>query len=276
MPGGASASQAHGPRYSAPSRLTRIEVLRGRVVVDESDQPPPGRHGGAVDRPDDAVHLPAVPAAADHDEIRGHARRPAGSLAGEPENSGAVAWPGARTPRRLSTTRTRLGQDAGVQAGAAVPHVPDVQRELDLPGQGVAPAHLGEPGDPRPHLVPAGLFGCVPGEVAHQQRPGADQAHLTAQHVPQRRQLVQARRPQPAAEAGEPVGVADQTRAHVDLPHRAELDHPERHAGAAGPGLPQQHRPAQVDQQQRPPPRAGPARSTSRPVAAPSDVRSPA
>ena len=65
--------------------------------------------------------------------------------------------------------------------------------------------------------------------VVHRQRPGTDERDLAAQQVEQRRQLVEAGRPQPAADPGDPLGIelrAFPTRRR--MPHRAELQQFER------------------------------------------------
>ena len=103
--------------------------------------------------------------------------------------------------------------------------------------------HHGPTCDPRANPQPAGLLGGVPLEVAHRQRTWADEAHLAAQHVVQRRQLVQARRPQHPSERRHPCLVMVRV---IVLPrpqgtHRAELVQRERFAVVAGVGLREEH-----------------------------------
>ena len=54
-----------------------------------------------------------------------------------------------------------------------------------MPIEFVPTADLRQPGDAGPHLVPPGLLVGVQIQILHQQRPGADQTHVTAQHIPQ-------------------------------------------------------------------------------------------
>ena len=96
-----------------------------------------------------------------------------------------------------------VGQDPQVEDGTTVVDVPDVEREPLVPRRRVAPVHLCPAGDARPNLQAAGLPVAVAGEVLHRQRPRADEAHLAGHHVDERRQLVEARRPQESAEPGE-------------------------------------------------------------------------
>jgi hypothetical protein len=58
--------------------------------------------------------------------------------------------------------------------------VPDVERELPLSGKIVAAGRLREANDAREHFVPTHLFARISVEIAHQQPPRADQAHVAA------------------------------------------------------------------------------------------------
>ena len=106
------------------------------------------------------------------------------------------------------------GEDADVEGERCVVHVPDVHGQPVVPPRRVAPVHLGPAGDARPDLQPAGLGVVVPGEVRHRQGPRPDERHLAAHHVEQRRQLVEARRPQEPADPGQraPCRAADRPR----------------------------------------------------------------
>src|SRR5258705_1169583 len=65
----------------------------------------------------------------------------------------------------------RQQKDPGVEPERRVVHVPDVEREPMLPRQGVTAVELSPPGDPGPHLVPAGLLPTVARPGTHQERP---------------------------------------------------------------------------------------------------------
>jgi sugar O-acyltransferase (sialic acid O-acetyltransferase NeuD family) len=118
----------------------------------------------------------------------------------------------------------RLEEDLQVQEQAPVVDVLDVEGEFLLPGQGIAPADLGQTGDPGLHLVAAGLLGRVAVEVAHEQRAGPHERHVALQDVQERGELVDAGGAEEAAERGDAVGVGGQAvLARLRLPHRAEL-----------------------------------------------------
>src|SRR5437764_907771 len=122
-------------------------------------------------------------------------------------------------------------EDVEVETEARVVDVPDVERELLLPRDRVPAAHLGEPGDPRAHVVTSRLLGGVALEVLHQERARPDERHVAAEHVPELRQLVERAGPEERAEPGEPgvVGLPADTGAH-----RAELEQRERAPLVAG------------------------------------------
>ena len=135
------------------------------------------------------------------------------------------------------------GEDAHVEGERRVVDVPDVHGQPFVPRRRVATVHLGPPGDAGPDLQPAGLGVVVPREVRHRKGPGADEGHVAAHHVDERRQLVEARRPQHPADAGQARRVVLRT----DLvgpgrSHRAELDELERPAAATAASLAEQHR----------------------------------
>lgn len=79
-------------------------------------------------------------------------------------------------------------------------HIPDIQGELLLPGDGVAPVDLCPAGDTGPHCMTSCLLWRVKRQVAHEQRAwphqpfdyAQDKPHLPAQHVPEFGQFIQA------------------------------------------------------------------------------------
>ena len=79
------------------------------------------------------------------------------------------------------------------------------------------------------HFMPAALHAVVAGQVFHQQGPGAHQAQLAFQHVPQFRQLVQAGRAQPAAKRGKALRIVQRLSVGIGgIQHAAEFQHQER------------------------------------------------
>ena len=64
-----------------------------------------------------------------------------------------------------------------------------------------AAEHLPEAGDPGRQVEAAAAPAADALVLGDRQRPRADEAHLAAQHVPELRQLVDARVPQEAADA---------------------------------------------------------------------------
>ena len=131
--------------------------------------------------------------------------------------------------------------------------IPDVKLETLLPAQGIASVHLGPARDARTHLVSARLLGGVQGQVLHQQRARAHQAHLTAQHVPEFGQFVQAAGAQKTAEGGEALGVGQEfTVGAAFIRHGAKLHHHERPPVQAGADLAKQHGAAELAVHQDP------------------------
>ena len=83
----------------------------------------------------------------------------------------------------------------------------------------VAAPHLREAGQAGSHDEPLPVRGQVVGELGEEARPDrarADERHVAAQHVPELRDLVELRRLQPAADAGQlGVGARDELLAEV-------------------------------------------------------------
>src|SRR5262249_60234033 len=112
----------------------------------------------------------------------------------------------ALTPDDLSD---RHLQDAQVEPERAVVHVPDVERELLVPGQCVAAVHLAPARDPGPDMVASHLLLRVAGKVLGKERAGTDQAHVAGDHIEKLGELVEARTPQEAAQPGDPLGIRE-------------------------------------------------------------------
>ena len=79
-----------------------------------------------------------------------------------------------------------------------------------MKGQIVAAGDLPQAGDAGLDAEPLALNSPVEEiDIADRHRPGAHQAHFTAQHIEQLRQLVQAGPAQPSAHPGHPGVVGD-------------------------------------------------------------------
>ncbi len=145
----------------------------------------------------------------------------------------------------------RQDDDLEVQPQRAVIDVPHVQREFLLPGERVAPVDLRPTGDPGPHLVTAGLLRRVAGQVLHQQRARADQAHVTFEHVEKLRQLIEAKTAQKAPESCKPLRVREQGALRVaGVGHGAEFVEGEGLAVQSGALLAKEHGRAEFEAHQ--------------------------
>lgn len=71
--------------------------------------------------------------------------------------------------------------------------VPQVEGEPPLPTERIPSMHLGPSGDSRRHIVAAQLDGRISFHILSHQRPGTNQAHVSAQHVQQLRQFIETR-----------------------------------------------------------------------------------
>src|SRR5262245_13244904 len=86
-------------------------------------------------------------------------------------------------------------EDFQIKQKRAVCHVPDVQIQFLLPGDGIATVDLGPSRDPGPDLMSASLHARVTVEVCHEQGPRSNQAHLAAKYIPELRKFIQAQAP---------------------------------------------------------------------------------
>jgi len=128
-------------------------------------------------------------------------------------NSGMVAWPAAATPSRR---RTLMAVKARILRSSASPAWSTYQ--------GVSAVDLAPTCDARRDLVSSRLLRRVAVEIAHQQRPGANEAHVAAEHIPELRQLVEAQPPHEASDARQALFVGEQCARGVALVgHRSEL-----------------------------------------------------
>ena len=66
------------------------------------------------------------------------------------------------------------------------------------------------------------LFGCVATQILHQQRTWTNQTHLSPNHIPQLRKLIQAGASQEVAEWRDALGIGRDT-ARATLAHGPEL-----------------------------------------------------
>src|SRR5262249_41248868 len=103
--------------------------------------------------------------------------------------------------------------------------VPDVERKLFVPIDGVPAVHLSPAGDARLNLMATHLFGTVPWQVLLQKRPRADETHLPPKHVDQLRKFIQACAAQEATDACQALGIRQQASVRVSgVGHRPELE----------------------------------------------------
>lgn len=131
-------------------------------------------------------------------------------------------------------------------------HVPHVEGELFLPGEGVAPVDLRPAGDAGEHLVAARLFGGIALEVGDEQRSRTHQAHLTFENIEQFGQLIQAGRAQEAPEGREALFVGEQAAIGIaQIAHAAEFVEFKDAAVQPGARLVEEHRPAEEDPDQQ-------------------------
>jgi len=122
-----------------------------------------------------------------------------------------------------------------IEAARHIVHIPDIQFEFLFPRNGVAAVDLRPPGDAGTYRMTAGLFGRVPIQVAHKQRPRPNQAHVALDDVPQLGQFVQAGAPQKLAKGRQAIGIGQQGAGGIaGIGHRAEFDHGEGLATETG------------------------------------------
>ena len=166
-------------------------------------------------------------------------------------------------PRALARDhgRQRQPDDLQVAGERVVVHVLDVILHRLVVGEVGAAVDLGEAGDAGLHVVAAVVLGRVLLHQLRDLRPRADDAHVALQHVPEVRQLVQARRAQEAADARQPrhrrgederleVDVLELRRLVGLVPlvrHRAVLVHGEALAPQPHARLRVDHRPARIE-----------------------------
>ena len=140
-------------------------------------------------------------------------------------------------------------------------HIPHIQLELLVPGDGVAAVALGPAGNPRANLVPPRLMRAVEREVLDEKRPRTDERHNPLEHIDELRKLVERGGTHEAADAREALRIRKQVAAGVaSVSHRLELQHfedfsvlarallREERAGAAV----REMQPERHDRQQRP------------------------
>ena len=104
----------------------------------------------------------------------------------------------------------RLGHDTAIQQERNMVRISHIVGEFLLPGDGVAPVHLGKPRQTGTDLVPAGLKRIVTRQIVDKQRTRPHDRHVALEDVPKLGQLVQAGGAQPPAERGEPHLVGKQ------------------------------------------------------------------
>ena len=129
-------------------------------------------------------------------------------------------------PPRPSDDGHGLEQDPQIAEQRTLLHVTDIERQPFRPTDRVAAIDLCQPGDAGFDLEPPVLVASVPVPVVHGQRSRADESDVAAQDVDQRGQFVEARRPQPRAQRGQPFCIElRRASAWFRMQHRAKLEH---------------------------------------------------
>src|SRR5205814_10316620 len=109
-------------------------------------------------------------------------------------------------------------EDLQIEPGGTVLDVPNVELDPLGPGQRRAPVDLRPARDPRFDLQPAALALVVLLHLVAERRPRADYGHVSADHVPELRQLVERQPPQDTADPGDaPVAPLDRQRGTLPL-----------------------------------------------------------
>lgn len=83
--------------------------------------------------------------------------------------------------------------------------IPDVERELLIPGQIISPVHLSPSRDTGSERVPQPFTIRIVGQILGQERTRANEAHIPAQDVDQLRKLIEAGSPEYSAERRRPL-----------------------------------------------------------------------
>ena len=208
---------------------------------------------------------------------RGRESAPVQDRSGRPTMSVALAsWKGYRDPRQQApfpemTAAGRREEDLDVGPEGARPGVPEIEAHHLVEGRAAAPDHLPESREPRLGLEdPAPMPGLVLLELVRKRGSWPDQRHIPAEHVPQLRQLVEARVAKEASDRRDPwiVGEFEESvlAGLVDLAarlderadellmepvvsvrvHRSELEHREGLHHLPDPHLSEKDRPARA------------------------------
>lgn len=93
--------------------------------------------------------------------------------------------------------------------------IPEVQFKLSLPGQAIATVDLSPAGNTGSHFVPLGLFVGVAGQVFRRERPGAHEAHITTQDIPEFGQFIQTTGAQEVTPGVRAIGIATRAKLHT-------------------------------------------------------------
>ena len=136
------------------------------------------------------------------------------------------------------------GEDAQVEPERPALDVVKVQLDPAVEVIVAPGGDLPQAGDPRLDRQPAPVPERVTGDFAGQWRPRADQTHLALQHVPQLRQLIQARPTQESAGPGEARIFGDLEAGSADFIARAQLGLTGRSVGDHRPELRDREAPA--------------------------------
>ena|SRR6516225_4062892 len=131
-------------------------------------------------------------------------------------------------------------------------HIPNIERELLLPGEIVAAAHLGQASDAREHFVSAPLLRRVTVKILHQQGARPNKAKVAFEHVDQLGQFIEAGAAQQHPEWREALLVRQQlARCVARRSHASKLVDYEWLVVATRTLLPEKHRRAELKAHQQ-------------------------
>lgn len=139
-----------------------------------------------------------------------------------------------------------------IGAEGDVVDIPHVELEFLSPAEVVSSVTLRPAGDAGAYVVAAHLLGTIERQILHEQRAGANEAHITLKHVPQLGQLVERRVAHEGAEASDSLLVRQQLAVRAfALVHGLEFDNLERLALEAGALLKEKHSCALVEEMEQ-------------------------
>lgn len=99
----------------------------------------------------------------------------------------------------------RQQDDFTIQPERAMIDIPQIEKKSSLPGGGVPPIHLRPACQARRNKVPPTLVWGVARQIFHEERPRADEAHVSFQHIDQLGQFIETAAPHQLPKSCQPV-----------------------------------------------------------------------